>query len=56
METSQRIQKMGEPALLKYYPLVSEAQKKGKKVYFLNIGQPDIKTPAGFLDSVNCID
>ncbi|PKM59383.1 MAG: aspartate aminotransferase [Firmicutes bacterium HGW-Firmicutes-4] len=56
METSQRIQKMGEPALLKYYPLVSEAQKKGKRVYFLNIGQPDIKTPPGFLESVNCID
>lgn len=56
METSQRIQKMGEPALLKYYPLVSEAQKKGKKVYFLNIGQPDIKTPEGFLNTVNSID
>lgn len=56
METSQRIQKMREPALLKYYPLVSKAQKKGKKVYFLNIGQPDIKTPASFLKSVNCIE
>ncbi|MBC3797630.1 pyridoxal phosphate-dependent aminotransferase [Acetobacterium tundrae] len=56
METSQRIKKMREPALLKYYPIVNEAQKKGKKVYFLNIGQPDIKTPEGFLNSVNGID
>lgn len=56
METSERIKKMGEPALLKYYPLVTEAQKKGKKVYFLNIGQPDIKTPESFLDGINCID
>ena len=56
METSYRIQKMSEPALLKYYPLVSEAQKKGKKVYFLNIGQPDITTPEGFLKRVNSID
>ncbi len=56
METSERIKKMGEPALLKYYPLVNEAQKKGKKVYFLNIGQPDIKTPESFLASINCLD
>jgi aspartate aminotransferase len=56
METSRRIQKMGEPALLKYYPLVEEAQKKGKKVYFLNIGQPDIKTPDGFFNCVKNID
>jgi aspartate aminotransferase len=56
METSYRIQKMSEPALLKYYPLVAEAQKKGKKVYFLNIGQPDITTPEGFLQRVNGIE
>lgn len=56
METSQRIKKMSEPALLKYYPLVDAAQKKGKKVYFLNIGQPDIQTPKGFLERVNCLD
>lgn len=56
METSKRIQKMGEPALLKYYPLVNEAQQQGKKVYFLNIGQPDIRTPRGFFDGVNNSD
>lgn len=48
MHISKRTQKMCQPALLKYYPLVEEAKKKGRKVYFLNIGQPDIKTPDPF--------
>ena len=26
-------------------PFAEEAKKKGRKVYHLNIGQPDIKTP-----------
>lgn len=52
MKTSKRSNQMSEPALLKYYPLVEEAQKEGKKVYFLNIGQPDIKTPTCFLKAV----
>jgi aspartate aminotransferase len=52
MHISKRTQKMCQPALLKYYPLVEEAKKKGRKVYFLNIGQPDIKTPDPFLKAV----
>lgn len=56
METSKRIQKMSEPALLKYYSLVNAVKEKGKKVYLLNIGQPDIQTPKGFLERVNCLD
>lgn len=56
MEISQRIQKMSEPALLKYYPLVNKAKEKGKKVYYLNIGQPDIKTPEGFLEKIHYLN
>jgi len=33
-------------------PLANEAKRKGKKVYHLNIGQPDIPTPKEFLDGV----
>ncbi len=29
-----------------------EAEKKGKKIYHLNIGQPDITTPKGFYEAV----
>lgn len=34
------------------YPLALEAKRKGKKVYHLNIGQPDIPTPDAFLRGV----
>ncbi|MGL4608011.1 MAG: pyridoxal phosphate-dependent aminotransferase [Eubacteriaceae bacterium] len=56
MEISQRIQQMKEPALLKYYPLVNRAKEKGKKVYFLNIGQPDIPTPPVFLEKLHHLE
>jgi len=35
------------------YPLAVEAKKRGKKVYHLNIGQPDIPTPAAFMRGVH---
>ncbi len=34
------------------YPLAVEAKKRGKKVYHLNIGQPDIPTPQAFMRGV----
>ena len=30
----------------------AKAKKSGKKVYHLNLGQPDIKTPEGFFKSI----
>lgn len=56
MNLSKRVQGMGEPALLKYYPLVDKVKAEGKKVYYLNIGQPDIKTPRKFMERLGCID
>jgi aspartate aminotransferase len=37
-------------------PLAEEAKLKGKKVYHLNIGQPDIKTPDEFFQKVKNFD
>ena len=37
-------------------PLAEEAKKRGTKVYYLNIGQPDIKTPQVALDAIRNID
>lgn len=34
------------------YPLAVEAKRRGKKVYHLNIGQPDIPTPEAFMRGV----
>ncbi|MFA0888753.1 MAG: pyridoxal phosphate-dependent aminotransferase [Synergistales bacterium] len=33
-------------------PYAEKAMKNGKKVFFLNIGQPDVPTPTGFFDAV----
>ncbi len=38
------------------YPLARRAQQEGKKVYHLNIGQPDIPTPKAFLRGVKEAD
>ena len=36
---------MPESPIRKLVPYAEEARRKGNKVYHLNIGQPDIKTP-----------
>ena len=42
-----------EPSpMRKFHPLAVQAEKQGKKIYHLNIGQPDIKTPEVFYDAV----
>lgn len=40
----------------KLVPYATEAKKKGIKVYHLNIGQPDIKTPEGFMKAIREFD
>ena len=43
---------MPESPIRKLVPYAEEAKKRGTKVYHLNIGQPDIKTPQVALDAV----
>lgn len=40
----------------KLTPFADKAKREGKKVYHLNIGQPDIETPEVMLDAVRNID
>jgi len=40
----------------KLVPFAEAAKKKGIKIYLLNIGQPDIETPASFLDAIKNAD
>lgn len=40
----------------KLVPYSDDAKKRGIKVYHLNIGQPDIETPANVLDKIRNID
>ena len=37
--------KMPESPIRKLVPFAENAEKRGKSIYYLNIGQPDIKTP-----------
>lgn len=39
----------------KFHPLALEAEKKGRKIYHLNIGQPDIPTPQAYFDEIRSI-
>ena len=46
-----------EPSpMRKFHPLAVEAERQGKKIYHLNIGQPDIETPQAFFDAVKNFD
>lgn len=40
----------------KLVPYADKAKKEGKKIYHLNIGQPDIETPEGMLNAIKNID
>lgn len=52
MQISQKAKLCGLSPMRKFHPFAVEAQKKGRKIYHLNIGQPDISTPAAFFDAV----
>jgi aspartate aminotransferase len=53
---SQKGLKMPESPIRKLVPYAEAAKKRGTKVYHLNIGQPDIKTPEVALNAVKNID
>ena len=47
---------MQESPVRKLVPIATRVKKHGKKVYHLNIGQPDIETPKVFMDAINKFD
>ncbi len=55
-QTSNRGQIMPESPIRKLVPLADKAKERGVKVYHLNIGQPDLKTPQIALDTLKKID
>ena len=50
---SNKGQQMPESPIRKLVPFAEKAYKANKKVYHLNIGQPDIKTPEIAMDAVS---
>ncbi len=56
MKISKRISDMQFSPIRKLTPFAQAAKDSGKKVYHLNIGQPDIETPKEFFDAVKNFD
>ena len=53
---SDRAIEMPQSPIRKLAPLATEAEARGTKIYHLNIGQPDLKTPEVGLDVLRNID
>ena len=55
-QISNRGIEMPASPIRKLVPYADEAKKKGRKIYHLNIGQPDIKTPEVAIEAIKNID
>ena len=56
LDISNRGKQMPPSPIRKLVPFAEAAKKNGIKVYHLNIGQPDIETPAAIMDAVRDAD
>lgn len=56
MNISKRILNMPASPILELIPYADAAKAMGKKVYHLNIGDPDIKTPQVFFDALKDLE
>lgn len=52
MKISNRIKKIPTSSIRELYPIADRVKAEGIKVYHLNIGDPDIKTPDEFFDAI----
>lgn len=52
MQFSKKIQACELSPIRKFYPYAEAAKARGKRIYQLNIGQPDVATPKAFYDAV----
>ena len=56
MKFSKKIEKCGLSPIRKFGPYALKAEQQGRRIYHLNIGQPDIETPSVFFDAVKGFD
>ena len=52
MKFSSKVKKCGLSPMRKFHPYAVKAEAKGRKIYHLNIGQPDIATPPQYFEAV----
>ena len=56
MKLSSKALACGQSPMRKFHPYAVQAVQAGKKIYHLNIGQPDIETPQALFDAVRSFD
>jgi len=49
---SERLNQISPSPTRKFIPYANEAVKNGKKIFYLNIGQPDIATPKEYFEAL----
>ena len=52
MKFSSKVEKCQLSPVRQFNPCAAAAEAKGRTIYHLNIGQPDIRTPDAFLEAV----
>lgn len=56
MNISKRVEAMQFSPIRKFNPVAIKAEKEEKKIYHLNIGQPDVETPPCFMEAIRKFD
>lgn len=56
MQISSRVAAMQFSPIRRFNKYAFEAEANGKKVYHLNIGQPDVETPECFMEAIRSFD
>ena len=52
MQFSSKVLRCEQSPMRKFHPYAVAAAAAGKKIYHLNIGQPDVATPAALFEAV----
>lgn len=56
MKLSEKVNSMALSPIRKFTPIAKDREQKGTKIYYLNIGQPDIETPSCFVEAIQNFD
>ena len=56
MKFSHKVELCGLSPMRKFHPFAVAAEARGKTIYHLNIGQPDVTTPEAFFDAIRSFE
>ena len=56
MKLSKKVQACSLSPMRKFHPYAVAAKEKGREIFHLNIGQPDIETPAAYFEALKEFD